>query len=468
MATSDATIAHRLALMGAGFRLASCPEPVVRQARKVLVDNLGCMLAGARAPLVERLLEVVGHDGAGPCTLPGRSERLGPLEAALVNGTSGHALELDDGHTPGSAHPGSVIVPAALAVAEREQGSLGQVLEAVIVGYEVMLTAASAVHPESRRRGFHNTAVAGGFGAAAAAAKLLGLDPAATRDALGLAGSFAGGLLAFWNPGEYGATDIKKIHPGKAARDGVFCALCAARGIRGPASVFEGRAGFYNAYGKGGEAAPETGSIERPKIMDVYFKPWPCCRSLHGPVALALGLRPAIGDQLERIDAIRVETYSLAAERSRKEAPGDDAHFSIPLTVALALHDGALTYQTLAGAAARETVRRLAAKVEVVEDSEFTRRYPGARAARLTVTLQDGRVLSDALDHPPGEPQEPLPDGLLIEKFLAGSAISIEAGAAHRVLKLLLTADPDLPMSELSPLVTPIRHNIRAAPGSTT
>jgi len=489
--------------MGAGFRLASSPEPVLRQARKVLADSIGCMLAGARTPVVNKLMEVIAWNAAarsaGPgseasparqpgsgaaCTLPGRAERLDPLCAALVNGTSCHALELDDGYTPGSAHPGSVVVPAVLAVGEAEGSSLGQVLEAIIVGYEVMLTAAEAIHPESRRRGFHNTGVAGVFGAAAAAAKILDLRADETRHALGLAASFAGGLLAFWNEGEQGATDIKKVHPGKAARDGVFCAVCAARGMRGPATVFEGKAGLLRAYGgKGGEVGPRVGLAggretegefppatlpDRPKIMDVYFKPWPCCRSLHGPIALALRLRRTTGSRLGSIDSIRVDTYSLAAERSRTEAEGHDAHFSIPLTVALALLEGEVSYQSLAEAHRNRPVSELARKVTVIEDEEFSRRYPNARPARLTLKFESGETLSEELEYPPGEPQEPLLAAQIMDKFLANSATSIPAGIARRVLKLAFTADPDLPISEVSQLVCTRAPATKPTPGSKT
>ncbi|MEW6106792.1 MAG: MmgE/PrpD family protein, partial [Bacillota bacterium] len=357
------------------------------------------------------------------------------LDAVLVNGAAAHALELDDGHTLGSAHPGAVVVPAVFGVAEKLGSSMSAVLEAIIVGYEVMLSIASAIHPRSRRRGFHNTAVAGVFGAAASAAKLLGLDAHEVCSCLGLAGSFAGGLLAFWNPGEKGGTDVKKLHPGKAARDGVLCAVAAAEGLRGPKSVFEGRAGVFSAFA-GGDCmlkVPDV-SMQEPEIMSVYFKPWPCCRSLHGPIALAIELRHQIAGRTDEIASVRVDTYSLASERSSRRAEGDDAQFSIPVAVATAFLAGDVSYDRLVGARADPAIYSLAERVSVDEDPEFSARYPSARPARLTVVMRDGTCFSAELEYPPGEPESPLPEHLLRDKFVG---LCCPVIGRHRALELL-------------------------------
>ncbi|HEY3314230.1 MAG TPA: MmgE/PrpD family protein [Bacillota bacterium] len=451
----EGSIADRFATLIAGFDLAQCPPDTIGQARLALLDTVGCMVAGSQSPLVDRLLAVLGPTH-GPCLVPGRDGhlRLPVLDAALVNGTAAHILELDDGYTPGSAHPGCVVGPTALALGESEGASLGRVLEAVIVGYEVMLSVSGAIHPESRRRGFHNTAIAGVFGAAAAAARLLGLDPREACHALGLAGSFAGGLLAFWNPGEQGATDVKKLHPGKAARDGIFCALSAAQGIHGPASVFEGKAGFLRAFADKGVIRGKLFDLASPRIMDIYFKPWPCCRSLHGPIALALRLGHRVRDRIGGVGSIRVDTYSLAADRSEAEAGGDDAQFSIPMTVALALTRGEVAYPGLVAAHQDARLTNLAKRIEVHEDAEFTKAYPRSRPARLTIWMEDGETLSESLAYPPGEPQQPLPQSDLLQKFLGNCLPVIGDQAANQVADFLTSAGLTLPISGLTPTLT--------------
>ncbi len=453
----DGTVAERLARSVVDFRLSDAPEAVCRQARVALLDTVGCVLAGAGSEVTGKVLETLQWEGgsAGNVPVPGLGLNLDALGAALVMGVSAHAYELDDGYTPGSAHPGSPVIPAVLAFAMREKLPLGLTLEAIVTGYEVMLAVAETVHPESRRQGFHNTAIAGVFGAAAAVAKLLGLNAVETTSALGLAGSHAGGLLAFWNPGEVGATDVKKLHPGKAARDGAFSAIAAAHGMRGPASVFEGKAGFFRAYsGKGGVPGPESRLPARPRIMGVYFKPWPCCRSLHGPIAIALELRDT-GVKATDVTSIVVETYSLAAERSRTDAVGDDAQFSIPLSVALALDKGEVTYQALTGIEPEPVARSLAKKVEVRPSDEFDARYPSCRPARVTCNLKTGATLSKELDNPPGEPNAPLPEEQLKAKFLGNATMAISPEAARRVLDLILSADASLPTTSITEVMTP-------------
>jgi 2-methylcitrate dehydratase PrpD len=441
-------IAEQLSEFVAGFDLACCPPTVMWQARRVLMDTLGCMVAGSRTPVVSKLLLVLEHQDVPQYVILGRCQRLGLLNAPLVNGTAAHALDLDDGHTRGSAHPGSVVIPAILSVAEKQESSLGSVLGAIIVGYEVMLSIAATIHPSSRKRGFHNTPVAGVFGAAAATARLLGLSPVEICNSFGLAGSFASGLLAFWNPGEQGSTDVKKLHPGKAARDGVLCALSAAQGLRGPKTVLEGPAGLFRAYSdwSGNFKAP-TVDLQEPEIMQVYFKPWPCCRSLHGPIALALQLRDQLSPRIAEIAAVRVETYSQASDRSVQDAVGDDAQFSIPVAVALAIQTGNVTYDGLVHGQTDPTISALARLVSVQEDCDFSRRYPSVRPARLVITTKTGQTLSCELDYPPGEPQTPVSDAVLAQKFSANCAPIIGEDQASKAAEFLQHGNPALPFT---------------------
>ena len=178
-----------------------------------------------------------------------------------------------------------------------------EVITAVTIGYDIMLRVGAAIHPAAAQRGFHNTAIAGVFGAAAAAANLLKLDSAQTLHALGLAGSFAGGIREYLDEG----AEVKRMHPGKAARDGIICAEFARRGITGPSKVLEGRYGLFNTHvnGKVREERLLDGLGTRYEIEHVYFKPFPSCRGTHAFIEGIQGLRAAHrfnANDVERVD----------------------------------------------------------------------------------------------------------------------------------------------------------------------
>jgi len=234
-------------------------------------------------------------DATRTTSVIGSGAKLSAPNAALVTGTNVHGLDFDDGHTQGSAHPSGVIFPAVMAAAQQRASSAQEIVTAVVCGYDVMCRIAAAMHPESARRGYHNTALAGVFGAAAAVSNLLKLDVAQTLNALGLAGSFSAGIREYLDEG----AEIKRIHPGKAARDGVVCAEFAKRGITGPTKVLEGRYGFFATHAaphvKWGRLFERLG--QRYEINAVYHKPYPCCRHYH---AVIDGIKELQGEHVSR------------------------------------------------------------------------------------------------------------------------------------------------------------------------
>ncbi len=222
---------QRMAGHIAAARFEALSAPVVHAAKRVLLDFLTCAVSGSAMPVSKALLSYYEeNDATRVATVIGSSVRLSAPNAALVNGANTHGLDFDDGHTHASAHPAGAVFPAILAVAEQHGSTPREILLAAVIGYDVMIRIAAAMHPGSARRGWHNTAIAGVFGATAAAATLLKLDARQARDALGLAGSFAGGIREYLDDG----AEIKRLHPGKSARDGLLCAEFAKRGITGP------------------------------------------------------------------------------------------------------------------------------------------------------------------------------------------------------------------------------------------
>ena len=229
LAASDrktSAVSRMLAEYVAGLDCERLSAQAVHAFRRALLDYLTCAVSGSRTQPSRLVLDYArSWDRASEACVIGHDARLACPNAAFVNGTSAHGLDFDDGYTQGSVHPAGAVFPALLALAERLGTGSDEVIAAGVAAYDVTLRIAAAVHPHSARRGFHNTPTAGVFGAAAAASRLLRLDASRTLDALGLAGSFAGGLREYVAEG----ADVKRLHPGKAARDGIVCAELAQR-----------------------------------------------------------------------------------------------------------------------------------------------------------------------------------------------------------------------------------------------
>src|SRR5450830_144042 len=298
------------------LRYDALPEDVRYYARRHLLDTVGVMIAGAGgevATRAEAVLASVRADGRIP--VPGRARRADLLDAAFLGGTAAHGIELDDGYRQGSVHPGCAVVPAVLSVAHERGLSGKSAIEALVAGYETAIAIARACHPDLRQRGFHPTAACAVFGAAAATAKLRALSAPQIANAIGIAASSAGGLFAFVN----GGADIKRLHAGHAAREGLQAALLAEQGVEGPPQVIEARDGFMQAFAFG--RLDKTRALQLPAavpfgITDCYIKPYACCRHIQPAVEALIGLIDEQKISADDITRIEVETYRIAAEHA--------------------------------------------------------------------------------------------------------------------------------------------------------
>src|ERR1700722_315349 len=220
----------------AGLPYGALDAEIRHYARRHLLDTVGVMICGAAGDVAnraERMLAAVRAAGRMPGR--GRTRRADLLDAAFLGGTAAHGIELDDGYRQGSVHPGCAVVPAVLSAGYEMGASGAAAIEAIVAGYETTIAIARACHPDLRQRGFHPTGACAVFGAAAAVARLRGLAAREIADALGIAASSAAGLFAFVN----GGADIKRLHAGHAAREGVQAVLLAEEGIEGPPGVIE-------------------------------------------------------------------------------------------------------------------------------------------------------------------------------------------------------------------------------------
>ncbi|TYB42452.1 MmgE/PrpD family protein [Actinomadura chibensis] len=411
------------------------PPDVAHAARRLVVDYLAAVVAGAAEPVPAAVRRHVraSHPGAqatavggGPAAAPG---------AAMANGTAAHALELDDGYTPGASHPSSATIPAVLALAEWRRADPDRTLAAIAVAVEVACRVAAAAHPATWRRGFHNTPLAGVFGAAAGCAALLDLPAAGAASALGLAGSHAGGLSEFLLDG----SPVKRLHAGMAARDGLLSALLAAEGIDGPPTVLEGPQGYFAAFAQGDwDPGVLLGGLgEEWAMRRTSVKPYPCCRHVHGAVDAVLRLREEHGLRAETVTGVDVATYAVAATYDGTDAGTLlGAQMSMPYAVAAALCDGELGLaQFSAERRGGADVARLVPAVRVRADADLDRLYPALRPADVRISRTGGPDLRLRVDEPYGEPGNPLDDDALDAKFRALCGPVLGASRAERVLR---------------------------------
>jgi 2-methylcitrate dehydratase PrpD len=450
-AAMAANATMRLAEHVSAIRYADLPASVVHAFKRALQDHVTCAIAGSALPVSRALLEYFKEtDAARAATVIGNGALLSAQNAALVNGANTHGLDFDDGHTNGSAHPSGAIFPAALATAQQYGASPRELLLAVVMGYDVMCRIAAAMHPASVRRGWHNTPIAGVFGAAAAVSKLLGLSAAQTRNAFGLGASFAGGVREYVEDG----AEVKRIHPGKAARDGLLCAEFAKRGITGPQHAFEGKRGFFNAFA-GGEvkwARLFADLGERYEIESVYFKPYPCCRHYHAAVDGIVELRGRHGFKPRDVERLEIGLYAVGVSgHDHKHADNLlDAQMSAPVAAGLAVVEGELAaHHFLPESLARPEVRRLIDVANTVLDHECDRLYPGRRSGVVQVELNDGRKLERRVLDPKGEGENPMSDADLERKFRVNCEPLVGQAKCERLLELMWSFDKAQSLQEL-------------------
>ena len=388
-----ADLTKTLASQASAVTYDALPEPVRALARQCVLDYYGVALAGADDPLVDILLaELEEAGGVAQASVIGHKARLPALSAALVNGAAGHALDYDDVNLAMPGHASVAILPGLLALAEQRQSSGREVIAAFSAGYETACRIGSALRPGHYDRGFHATGTIGCLGAAAACARLIGLDAEATARAIGIAGTQAAGLKS-----QFG-TMCKPFHAGKASQNGLLAARLAARGFSSRPDLVECGQGFAPTHGP--DFRPEAALADPPNGFHIFanlFKYHAACYLTHGPIECARAIRERHG-----VQPAEVEHMTLSLDRSCDRvcnipAPTDglEAKFSLRQTVAMALA-GVDTASLAAYSAATATdpgLVRLREKLAL----DFHDGWPQA-AAELEVTLSDGRVLRASHD----------------------------------------------------------------------
>jgi len=436
-ATETLTVTAALAEQVSSLRLADLPPAALTVAKQCLLDWIGVALAGRDEPLVRILLdELAPTDDPVGVAILGHGRRARTLDAVLINGAMGHALDFDDVIMP-MGHPTVPVAPVVFALAEQRGASGAEALVAFIAGVEAECRIARLLGPSHYARGWHTTATTGTFGAAAAAARLLGVEGEALTHAFGLAGTQAAGLKSCFG------TMSKPLHPGKAAQNGLLAARLAVRGFTSDTDILASAQGFTATQST--TADPAAGLAERaaPWVTEALFKYHAACYLTHDSIEAANQLRLEEAIAPDAIDAVTVKVPSghLGVCNIQEPATGLECKFSLRMTTALALA-GEDTFQDALFSDA--TARRpdlVALRDRVTIDPTQV-----GRGCGVTVRLKDGRTLSRT-----GDVSQPLRDlaaqqAKLERKFrhLAGNALGADRTEAVIGLCRELEAHPGL------------------------
>ena len=402
----------RLAEYAAALRYEDLPAAVVRQAKECIIDTVAAAICGSALPWSRIVIDYAERTGpGGKSQILGRGSAVQAPAAALANGALAHAFELDSLTRPGAgAHPGATVLPPALAVAQ-ERGSSGQdLIAAFVAGNEVMIRIGRATGHTNEARGFHAPGTTGPFGAAVAAGHLLRLDGKAMTNALGVAGSLAGGLLEFAR-GDGGM--VKRLHLGRASEAGVLAASLAADGFAGPRTVLEGEFGFLRVFCTKWDEAELTRSLgEEFVVSSTVLKRYPCHATAHAAVRAVRDLQAAHGFKGAEVEAVTVTATERMIERHNILEPADLmlAQYSIPFCVALALHREARDPESFDESALGDAqIRALCRRVQLVPEPGGGH---GGIGSTVTVVLADGRHIDGRAENGMLEPGE------LEDKFL--------------------------------------------------
>jgi 2-methylcitrate dehydratase PrpD len=397
--------------------------PNARQkAKECLIDYLGCVYGGYAYDSSKIVRDFALNSYArGTCTLIGSKETLVPAGACLVNGATAHSPELDDMTKKGMGHPGVVVIPTTLAMTEFLGLGGRDFLMATVVGYDVHVKVAAASNPRVLfNRGFHPTAACGIFGAAAAAARLLGLNADQTANALGIAGSFACGNLECYSDGSL----TKRIQPGIASSSGVTSAFLAAKGYTGPKSILEGPRGFFHAYSDNCNPEELTRGTGL-EIEETCFKSHACCGFNQGAIDAILELCSINKMSPSNIKSILIEltktAYDIVGQPAEiKLHPKNvvDGQFSAPYSVAIACLEGkAFLEQFSLDSIQRSDVNDLMSKITAKHSPELDAFVPKAFPAKLTVKMNDGAEYVKEVPYSKGDNLNPFSWEELLNKF---------------------------------------------------
>jgi 2-methylcitrate dehydratase PrpD len=413
------TVAEQFGAWAAALEPRSLPGSTRNAVRRLMLDVAGLCVAARNSDYVEALLASAVSEG--PATAIGHSRALSPYDAALVNGSATHGEDFDDTFEGGPIHAGAAIVPAALALAEHRGLQGSAVVKGIVAGTEFACRGSMVAPQAIHRAGFHPSGVLCALGAAATGAAMLGLPARRIAHSIGIAGSFASGIIEYLADGAW----TKRFHPGWAAQAGIRAALLAEAGFTGPLSVLEGTHGFYKAFApsKSPDFDVLLSDLGKRYVTDgIAFKPYACGTMTHPYIDCmmelrAMGLRP--DDVVSLVCEVGEGTVHRLWEpiQAKRRVPnGYVAKFSAPYCIAVGFLDGAVGFEQFGDErAADPALQAFADKISYVIDPKNP--YPREYTGHVRATLKDGSVREIRRPHFRGGAHAPIPDDELERKY---------------------------------------------------
>jgi 2-methylcitrate dehydratase PrpD len=448
-------IAVELGTFAAGLEADALPAGVADAVKHRVLDVLAAGLAGYQLDAHRQLLPIL--QGPGEATVWGAGNRLSLRDAVLVNSFLAHCTYMDDGDRYSGAHPGAVVIPSALALAETRHLSGAKLIAAIAAGYEVLLRVGRAIYPSAVVRGFQSTAILGAIGSAAACANLLRLSAASTKNAIGLSCNLGVGLKDSLK-----CSASQPLQVARACEGGLFAALYAQQGAEAPDGIVEN--GFIKAFADQKDTSnvlSELGTHYR--IFDTYIKVHGGCRGNHSPTDAVMDLIAAHGIALDDIESISVSVDSVTmAGEIHEPTNGTQAQFCVPFAIAVALLEGnASIFQFTDDKLTSSRIRALMQKIHVQLDKGLDAFYPDKRGAIANIRLNDGRSISLAVDNAKGEPEYPLSAADIVRKF-DDLAASVLGQNTSRVRDMVMNLDK---LDDVAALLSCLKLAIAAAKG---
>jgi 2-methylcitrate dehydratase PrpD len=457
MAETLQTISGTFAEFAGSLTYEQLPAAVKEKAKYAVIDTVGAILFGSATEEGRAVREAIrGIQPGGEALIWGTGQTASVSLAALANGTAAHAREMDD-FGKESGHPGAVIVPAALGVGAQFHASGKDVLLSVVLGYEIAERSVEALggYRAHTKAGWHSTGTCCTFGAAVAAARLMGLDREKMTSSIGLAGSYTGGIWAFIEDGAMS----KRLHPGKAAENGIVAAYLAKQGFTGPAALFEAPwGGFLNTYTAGGQTgkvnprAMTDGLGDNFRILRTGFKPHACCRGIHGSLDAFLHLKNTCNLNAGDIAQIDVITSSHAAlQLGNKDIVSFlDAQMSLPYSLAVALLTGETGPTQFADRQRQNPdVLTWCRQINVIGREDI----PFGAPSTVRIRLHSGETYERSEPFPLGCAENPMTAEQLQRKFRELASTALTEAAADRLLEQLLNMEEVADVSAIVPLL---------------
>ncbi len=388
------------------------PQSIVSAVKLRILDLIASQLVGHQLGNHHLLLPLLAADG--DTRVWGGGTKLTLRDAVLVNSFLAHSTYLEDGSRYTGGHPSSVVIPAAIGLAEQRRLSGCDLIAAVASGYEVFLRLGRMIYPSTVARGFQSTAVLGAVASAAACSSLLHLSATRAKNALAIACSLGVGLKEALK-----CSASQPLQVGRSCEGGLIAALFAEQGAEGADSIIE--AGFVMAFADHADSTEVGAGLGSSfRIPETYLKMHGGCRGTHAPVDVVMRVvheHRIAPDDIETI-ALQVDSVTYAAD-IHQPCNGTQAQFSAAFCVAVAVCEGNVSiFQFTDEKLADTRIRAMMTRIEVEVDTRLDVHYPDKRGARVAIELKDGRRASDFIENARGEPEDPFTLAEVERKFL--------------------------------------------------